>query len=214
MIQPEPEDLPKDNPKLEIAVLRFVWRDLFAVVGLGLVVVVADELSFYASCVSNIQRGIVETIVSAMSSMMSCVGAHDDSEFVRRVGVLLQEMVAAYDDRKDDRRIQRLRKLQMDADLMAYEKENLCVRGFETAREINALCARVTTIVDERDSFVDELDMLVGRPVPGKMAEFMKHVQGKDIPNLMKLQILGREFELRAQEKDFFIEKLKGNVDF
>ncbi|GJR50324.1 zf-CCHC domain-containing protein [Tanacetum coccineum] len=30
MIQPEPEDLPKDNPKLEIAVLRFVrqpWND-------------------------------------------------------------------------------------------------------------------------------------------------------------------------------------------
>ncbi|GJY37353.1 hypothetical protein Tco_0422731 [Tanacetum coccineum] len=26
MIQPEPEDLPKDNPKLEIAVLRYDWR--------------------------------------------------------------------------------------------------------------------------------------------------------------------------------------------
>ncbi|GJX65224.1 hypothetical protein Tco_0299567 [Tanacetum coccineum] len=77
--------------------------------------------------------------------------AEEDSEFARRMGVLLQEMVAAYDDRvdfireleavpsiaaavktaeflndslwKDDRRIQRSRKLQMDADLMAYEKE-------------------------------------------------------------------------------------------
>ncbi|GKC68061.1 hypothetical protein Tco_1100659, partial [Tanacetum coccineum] len=75
----------------------------------------------------------------------------EDSEFARRMGVLLKEMVAAYDDRvdfiremeavpgiaaavktakflndalwKDDRRIQRLWKLQMDADLMAYEKE-------------------------------------------------------------------------------------------
>ncbi|GKF95956.1 hypothetical protein Tco_0288691, partial [Tanacetum coccineum] len=26
MIQPEQEDLPKDNPKLEIAVLRYDWR--------------------------------------------------------------------------------------------------------------------------------------------------------------------------------------------
>ncbi|GKG26015.1 hypothetical protein Tco_0399161, partial [Tanacetum coccineum] len=26
MIQPETEDLPKDNPKLEIAVLRYDWR--------------------------------------------------------------------------------------------------------------------------------------------------------------------------------------------
>ncbi|GJX44259.1 hypothetical protein Tco_0260935 [Tanacetum coccineum] len=77
--------------------------------------------------------------------------AEEDSEFARRMGVLLQEMVAAYDDRvdfireleavpgiavavktteflndalwKDDRRIQRLHKLQMDSDLMAYEKE-------------------------------------------------------------------------------------------
>ncbi|GKE94607.1 hypothetical protein Tco_1579462 [Tanacetum coccineum] len=51
-------------------------------------------------------------------------------------------------------------------------------------------------------------------PVPGKMAEFMRQVQSQDIPNLMKLQILEKEFELRAQEKGIFIEKLKGNVDF
>ncbi|GKB65375.1 hypothetical protein Tco_0921561 [Tanacetum coccineum] len=82
------------------------------------------------------------------------------------------------------------------------------------AREINALCVRATAIVDERESFVDELDMLAGRPVPGKMDEFMRQVQGKDIPNLMKLQILGMEFELMAQEKGVFIEKLKGNMDF
>nr|GFB64374.1 hypothetical protein [Tanacetum cinerariifolium] len=55
------------------------------------------------------------------------------------------------------------------------------------AREINALLARVTAIIDEREMFVDELDMLVGKHVPDKMVEFMKQVQGKDIPNLMKL---------------------------
>ncbi|GJY04880.1 hypothetical protein Tco_0370820 [Tanacetum coccineum] len=82
------------------------------------------------------------------------------------------------------------------------------------AREINALCAGLTAIIDERENFVDELNVLVGRSVPDKMAEFIKEVQSKDIPNLMKLQILGREFKLRAQEKDLFIEKLKGNMDF
>ncbi|GJX74497.1 hypothetical protein Tco_0313092 [Tanacetum coccineum] len=66
------------------------------------------------------------------------------------------------------------------------------------AREINALCARVTVIVDQREMFVDELDMLAGRHVPDKMGDFMNQVQGKDIPNLIKLQILRREFELRA----------------
>nr|GEX22188.1 hypothetical protein [Tanacetum cinerariifolium] len=77
------------------------------------------------------------------------------------------------------------------------------------AREINALCVGLTTIIDERENFVDELDVLVDRPVLEKMYEFMKETQGKDILNLMKLHILGREFELRAQEKEIFIEKLK-----
>ncbi|GJZ90659.1 hypothetical protein Tco_0662586, partial [Tanacetum coccineum] len=54
------------------------------------------------------------------------------------------------------------------------------------AREINALCARLTAIVDERENFADELDIL----------------------------ILRREFELRAREKDLFIEKLKGNMEY
>ncbi|GJU70990.1 hypothetical protein Tco_1262395 [Tanacetum coccineum] len=82
------------------------------------------------------------------------------------------------------------------------------------SREINALCARLTAIVDERERFVDELDILVGRSVPEIMAEFMKQVQGKYMSNRLKLQILLREFELRAREKDIFIEKLKGNMDF
>ncbi|GKB56045.1 hypothetical protein Tco_0912231 [Tanacetum coccineum] len=86
-------------------------------------------------------------------------------------------------------------------------------KDLRLAREINALCARATAIVNERESFIYELYMLAGRPVPGKMAEFMRQVHGKDISNLMKLQILRRELELRAQEKAVFIEKLKGNMD-
>ncbi|GKA84807.1 hypothetical protein Tco_0806461 [Tanacetum coccineum] len=54
------------------------------------------------------------------------------------------------------------------------------------AKDINVLCARLITIIDERENFVDELDVL----------------------------ILRREFELRAQEKELFIEKLKGNMDY
>ncbi|GJS89288.1 hypothetical protein Tco_0771924 [Tanacetum coccineum] len=69
-------------------------------------------------------------------------------------------------------------------------------------------------IDDLRWSFVGELDMLAYKFVPGKMAEFMKEMHDKDIMNLMKLQILGREFELRAREKDLFIEKLKGNMNY
>nr|GEY40460.1 hypothetical protein [Tanacetum cinerariifolium] len=42
------------------------------------------------------------------------------------------------------------------------------------AREINALCMRLTAIVDERKVFADELDMLAGKYMPKKMAEFTK----------------------------------------
>ncbi|GJU18302.1 hypothetical protein Tco_1146268 [Tanacetum coccineum] len=84
--------------------LMLVWRDLFAVSSLGPDVVVAAEQSFFVGCVLDIWQGIVETIVFVMSSMMSCAGVpirKEDSEFARRMGVLLQEMVAAYDDRVD-----------------------------------------------------------------------------------------------------------------
>nr|GEU96221.1 hypothetical protein [Tanacetum cinerariifolium] len=148
--------------------------------------------------------------------------AKEDSEFARRMGVLLQEMVAAYDERVD--LIWELEAMSGVAvavktadflnDALWKEDRRLQSEDLRLAREINALCARVTIIVDERENFVDELDVLVGRSVPDKMAEFIKQVHGKDIPNLMKLQILKRKFELRAQEKGIFIEKLKGNLDF
>ncbi|GJZ66657.1 hypothetical protein Tco_0623353 [Tanacetum coccineum] len=82
------------------------------------------------------------------------------------------------------------------------------------ARKINALCMRVTAIVDERVKFVNEMDMLEPKLVPRKMAEFMKEIHDKDIRNLMKLKIISGEFELRVREKDIFIEKLKGNMDY
>ncbi|GKB38866.1 hypothetical protein Tco_0883808 [Tanacetum coccineum] len=82
------------------------------------------------------------------------------------------------------------------------------------ARQINALCDTLANVIDGRWTFVGELEMLAYKSMPGKMAEFMKEMQEKYIPNLMKLQILGRKFELRARKKDLFIKKLKGNMDY
>nr|GEU63126.1 hypothetical protein [Tanacetum cinerariifolium] len=61
--------------------------------------------------------------------------------------------------------------------------------------QINALCDTLTDVIKRRENFVAELDMLVPKFVPRKMAEFMKETLNKDVPNLMKLQILGREFD-------------------
>ncbi|GJU87881.1 hypothetical protein Tco_1295427 [Tanacetum coccineum] len=77
---------------------------------------------------------------------------------------------------------------------------------------INGLCAGLTARIEEREYFIDELDVLVDRFVLGKMAEILKETQEKDRNKMMRLQILGREFELRADEKNQFIEKLRGNL--
>ncbi|GJY71241.1 hypothetical protein Tco_0474944 [Tanacetum coccineum] len=69
------------------------------------------------------------------------------------------------------------------------------VADLRLAREINALCTRVIAIVDERERFVDELDLLMGRYVPDKMADFMKEVQGKDTPNLLQLRLTAMKLE-------------------
>ncbi|GJY32428.1 hypothetical protein Tco_0415923 [Tanacetum coccineum] len=82
------------------------------------------------------------------------------------------------------------------------------------AMEINRLCDGLTARIEDREYFIDELDTLADIFVPEKMAEFLKETQDKDRNRLMRLQILGREFELRAAEKNQFIKKLKGNVDF
>nr|GFA16956.1 hypothetical protein [Tanacetum cinerariifolium] len=47
-------------------------------------------------------------------------------------------------------------------------------KDLRLAKEINALCMCLTAIVDDIEFFADELDMLAGKHVPYKMAEFTK----------------------------------------
>ncbi|GJS24584.1 hypothetical protein Tco_0453216 [Tanacetum coccineum] len=80
------------------------------------------------------------------------------------------------------------------------------------AREINRVCGELNDIVMERSRFIEELDSLVGWLVPEKMAELLKEIQRKDDQRVSQLQILVRETELRAREKELFIRKLKGLI--
>ncbi|GKE41994.1 hypothetical protein Tco_1469278 [Tanacetum coccineum] len=66
------------------------------------------------------------------------------------------------------------------------------------AREINGMCDGLTAVIEERELFIGELDTLVDKFMSEKMCEFLKEMQAKDTNKLMKLQILGREFEIRA----------------
>ncbi|GKB64919.1 hypothetical protein Tco_0921105 [Tanacetum coccineum] len=93
--------------------------------------------------------------------------------------------------------------------LLMREIEDKAREKSRLARQINALCDTLANVIDGRWTFVGELEMLAYKSIPGKMAEFMKEMHDKYIPNLMKLQILGRKFKLRARKKDLFIKKIK-----
>ncbi|GKA24561.1 hypothetical protein Tco_0710594 [Tanacetum coccineum] len=139
---------------------------------------------------------------------------------------------------KDDKRLQKSQNMEIEADF--YVMFACCNVGVDymcsalkakttksmaalpraisedtrLVREINGLFAGLTTVIKEIEHLIDKLDVLVDRFMPEKMAEFLKETMAKDTKKLMKLQILGREFELRAHEKNLFIKKLKGDMDF
>nr|GEV70374.1 putative reverse transcriptase domain-containing protein [Tanacetum cinerariifolium] len=61
-------------PRISVSFTRSRRRDLFAEANFGSAVVVVGELSFLVGCVSDLWCGMVETIVWAISSMMSYGG--------------------------------------------------------------------------------------------------------------------------------------------
>ncbi|GJV71859.1 hypothetical protein Tco_1491854 [Tanacetum coccineum] len=122
----------------------------------------------------------------------------EDNEFARRMGVLLQEMVAAYDDRVDFiRELEAVPGIAIAVKTAEFLNDALWKDDRRIQREINALCVRATAIVDERESFVDELDMLAGRPVPAwQYSE-------------MSIELIGsgkRRFQSRSEGKTWTFE--------
>ncbi|GJU41483.1 hypothetical protein Tco_0256330 [Tanacetum coccineum] len=85
-----------------------------------------------------------------------------------------------------------------------HKKGNNCM-VIEACRAINNVSGEVADVVEERYHFLEELDSLVVWLVPAKIAEFLKENQRKVRETVAKLQILGREMELNAREKDMFI---------
>ncbi|GKB17595.1 hypothetical protein Tco_0851518 [Tanacetum coccineum] len=131
--------------------------------------------------------------------------AYEQREFACRVNRLIGEMNEACADRMAFvRELRSVAGETIPAKTAAFFKEMLNKEG-----TIEWQLADVQREAKER---VHKIEFFVGklmRDARGKMVEFMKEMQDKDISNLMKLQILGREFELRACEKDLFIQKLK-----
>ncbi|GJZ04095.1 hypothetical protein Tco_0537370 [Tanacetum coccineum] len=84
------------------------------------------------------------------------------------------------------------------------------IEDYKLAEEINRVSREVNNVVIERSKFLEELESLGVRHVPAKLAEFFKEIQTKDRETVEKLQILEKEIELNAYQKDLYIQKLKG----
>ena len=83
----------------------------------------------------------------------------------------------------------------------------------QMAQQMNALCRRLLAITQERLSFIQELES-VGNMYAQKTAEFLRDIQAGDDDKVRRMQIMGAELELNARNKDLFIQKLKGLMDF
>ncbi|GJW17575.1 hypothetical protein Tco_0025011 [Tanacetum coccineum] len=98
-------------------------------------------------------------------------------------------------------------------DAMVLYCHRSVIEDCRQAREISRMCREVG-VVFKMAYFLQELNSLHGRRMPEKMAKFMRETQSKDTEKMLQLKILKRETDLRAREKELFIQKLKGVVMF
>nr|GEZ67787.1 hypothetical protein [Tanacetum cinerariifolium] len=164
-------------------------------------------------------RGAVKTVRFMEGLQQDDLERHDRSLLLMREMEVKAREKSAADKAKANMRIQRGADVHCCAfKLLTPQRMAVLPRAIaedsRLAREINGLCDGLTVVIEERELFIGELETLLDRFVSDKMCEFLKETQAKDADKLMKLQILGREFEIRALEKNRFIEKLKGNSDY
>ncbi|GJV54519.1 hypothetical protein Tco_1450260 [Tanacetum coccineum] len=183
---------------------RSVWRDLFAVVGLGPAVVVAAELSFSVGRVSDIRRGTVETIVSAMSFMMSCVGvlvrsSHGASCLFVFICFVTEEMTVGINSEKQKQVDKVITSLAKCAALQER------VGGWEWADMMALYCQNA---VEEDNEFARRMDAVPGVAAAVKTAEFLNEALWKDDRRIQRLWKLQIDANLMAYEKEKFTEKL------
>ncbi|GKD78260.1 hypothetical protein Tco_1340881 [Tanacetum coccineum] len=140
-----------------------VLRDLFVEDGFGSAGVAADELS-------NFWRGIVEMIVSAMSSMMS------------RVDV--PELEKAVDARNL-------------VDMMIVYFQKVADEHRDFALRVNRLIGEMNEACSDREAFVWELQNVTGETVPTMTVGFLEKMMDKE--GNMEWQLRGLEKEAREK---------------
>ena len=81
------------------------------------------------------------------------------------------------------------------------------------ARQINSLCVRLVATITERGRLIQELET-VDNLFADKMVEHLKALQTKDDQKVEHMVTMTTELDLSARDKDVFVMKLKGLIDF
>ncbi|GKB61240.1 hypothetical protein Tco_0917426 [Tanacetum coccineum] len=90
----------------------------------------------------------------------------------------------------------------------------MCQELREAAKSSDWLREEMIVAYEKMMYFVEELESVVGVIASAKAAEFLNETQVKDDAKLGHLHDLERQTELRAIEKELFIQKLLRNVPF
>ncbi|GJY68130.1 hypothetical protein Tco_0471112 [Tanacetum coccineum] len=99
-------------------------------------------------------------------------------------------------------------------DVLCYYCRRAASIDQKFARQINRLRGEMAVACENRMTLVEELEDVRGIIAPAKAAKFLKETQLKDDAKMEQLQDLERQMELRAVEKELFVQKLLRNVPF
>ncbi|GJR61658.1 hypothetical protein Tco_1503820 [Tanacetum coccineum] len=85
----------------------------------------------------------------------------------------------------------------------------------DSQRMINNVSVKLRAAIEEYQLFTQELEAFPGWVVNKDMSiEYLQELVQRDEEMVLRLQVLEKEVEERADEKILFIEKLKRNVSF
>ncbi|GJY08383.1 hypothetical protein Tco_0375437, partial [Tanacetum coccineum] len=170
------------------------------------------KLSF-GSSIDKVWK-LVDTLYQAMwdTTYWGFLGAQIRHIFLDGYGVLRIDVAKLEMMDKKGSREWQLVDLEKEAKERALKIDWSMIKDYRLASEINRMAGEVNNVVVVKDQFLEELDSLGVRPVPVKLAEFLREIQMRDKETVAKLHILEREMELNARKKNLFIQKLKGVI--
>ena len=99
------------------------------------------------------------------------------------------------------------------AEMVAFYCHQASLEDIQMAREVNAVCVKLVGIITERGRFIEELES-VDNFFVNKTVEHLRELQIKDDQKVDHMVIMTEALDLSAHDKDVFVMKLKGVMDF